>query len=1159
MPTILIVDDQVEMIAMVSEWLARHQYDVLSATNGEEAIRLAVAHQPDLILLDVMMPQPDGIEVCKRLRSHERTDHIPVILMTAYDPIVGRAEALKAGATDYITKPFTFEELGKRMRNLLAHEEDFADQSQRLLDETVHAALTLVPCNLAWLLTIDPQRAMLVGQAVATTQGEQAARAFVGRLAGSNSEFTAPLDPHGGLLERVALSGVAELNLSLSALRDSGERAIYEACVDLDLYFVSVLPLHISGTPLGVLLLGSREPRDVETTRGQQVLAAVATQAAMVANHSRLMRTLARREAENRRERTFRQTVLDTMGDGLLVYDGEGRIRFANRRLGLMIGREVETLVGTPVKALFDPQDHAHLDRLIAAPSGNQTSSLEMHLLCADGRRLPVLAVQAATSHTGWDADERIMVMANLGDLKAREHELTRQTQRLSALSHASQAISSSLALEDTIQAILQEAISAVGAKEASVLLLLPGGRELAFHTAFGPYADLLRQVRIPITKGVAGYVAREGRSVILSDAYQDERFYSAIDAMTGMRTRSLAAVPLVVDGQTIGVLEVINKEQGDFDEDDREILEGLARSAAIAIRNARLYDESQRRVRELTMLLRASETASSTLAVEQVLETVAHQLIDALAGQWCAISSWDRAQDQLQRLAEAIDIIWPAGGGYTVDLSRSPRAWQALASRMVLLFTAQQGDSGEPLGSVPAGGFSSRLLVPIVIGKQAAGLAELYRGREQPPASDRDRRRCEAALAGWLATLGEAERWDDAPQLRQLGQVLREAAGAAYCTLFAYSRDARSLLALHQHGSAAWTMGQGPFYALDATSLRRVALIERTPVSVRLEPDNLSPTDRAAFPQANGVVLITPLIAHGEAIGLVELIDTNPMRVFSDDDLSLARAMGNLVGNALENARLYAALVQRAAQLEAAYNDLQEADRLKEEWIQNVSHELRTPLTSIVGYAVLLLSGDLGPLTAEQEKGLRIVREQGDQLEQMVEDLLTIQRVEREPLRRALVLLSDVAEAAIKDLSPRAEQAHIEIVADFESPSPQAWVDADLMKQVFLHLLDNAIKFSPHGGQVRVRIEDAGVGIRAEVIDQGIGIPPNEHSKIWRRFYQIDGSMTRPYRGTGLGLAIVKEVVERHNGHVTVISAPGEGSRFLIILPKPPAEISQS
>lgn len=1149
MPTILVVDDQPQMIEMIAEWLRRHRYEALSATNGEEAIRLAVAHQPDLILLDVMMPQMDGIEVCQRLRGHEHTSHIPVMLMTAYDPLVGQVEALKAGATDYITKPFAFEELDKRMRSLLSYEENFTDQSQHLLDETIRAALTLVPCNLAWLLVIDPQRAMLVGQAIASTQGERATRAFLERLTSGSGEFVAPLDPQGGLLERVALSGKAELNLALSALRDSGEHTLYEACANLDLYYISVLPLHMSGTPLGALLIGSREPRDVETTHGQQVLAAIATQAAAVVNNARLMRTLARREVQNRRERLFRQTVLDTMGDGLLVYDQEGCIRFANRRLALMTGYEIEALLGTPIKALFDPQDQARIDALLAAPSDNRTSSLEGHLLRADGRRLPVLAVQAASSIG--EANERVMVVTDLSELKARGEELNRQAQRLGALNRAGQAISSALSLDETIQAILKEATSAVGAREASVLLLLPDGRELGFHVGLGPYADLLRNVRIPITKGIAGYVAREGRSVILADAYEDERFYSAIDALTGMRTRSLAAVPLIVEGRTIGVLEVINKEQGVFDEDDREILESLARSAAIAIRNARLYDTAQRRVRELTVLLRASETASSTLAVEQVLERVAHQLIDALAGQWCAISSWDKEQDRLQRLAEAVDIVWPAGGGYAVDLSRSPRAQQALAARRALLLTAQLEDGDEPLGGVPAGGFSSRLLVPIVIGKRAVGLAEIYRGREQPPASERDRQRCEAALAAWAAALSHNDRWDGADSLRRLGQALRQAGDAAYCTLLACHSDGHSLLALHQHGSVAWPMGQGPSYPLDTDSLRRVALIERTPVSMRLEPESLSPTDRLAFPQSSGAVLIIPLIAHGEAIGLVELMDTDPTRTFSDDDLSLAQIIGNVVGNALENARLYAALVQRAAQLEAAYNDLQEADRLKDEWIQNVSHELRTPLTSIVGYTDLLFSQDLGPLTEEQQKALHIIREQGNHLAEMVENLLTIQRTEREPLNRTLVSLSEVAEGAIRDILPRAAQANVEIVTEFGDPPPQAWVDAELMEQVFKHLLENAVKFSPHGGQVTVHIEDVGIGIRAEVVDQGVGIPPGEHDKIWRRFYQVDGSMTRAYGGAGLGLAIVKEVVEKHGGHVDVISAPGKGSRFLIILPK--------
>ncbi len=156
----------------------------------------------------------------------------------------------------------------------------------------------------------------------------------------------------------------------------------------------------------------------------------------------------------------------------------------------------------------------------------------------------------------------------------------------------------------------------------------------------------------------------------------------------------------------------------------------------------------------------------------------------------------------------------------------------------------------------------------------------------------------------------------------------------------------------------------------------------------------------QADFPGAqSGVVLAAPLIARGEAVGLLELLDTQPARRFSEADLSLTRAIGNVVGNALENARLYAILLRRVAQLEAAYNDLQEADRLKARWIQNVSHELRAPLTSLMGYIDLVLKGDFGLLTPDQRQELEVMADKSRQLSRLIEGVLTIQPSEEEPL----------------------------------------------------------------------------------------------------------------------------------------------------------------
>jgi signal transduction histidine kinase len=348
------------------------------------------------------------------------------------------------------------------------------------------------------------------------------------------------------------------------------------------------------------------------------------------------------------------------------------------------------------------------------------------------------------------------------------------------------------------------------------------------------------------------------------------------------------------------------------------------------------------------------------------------------------------------------------------------------------------------------------------------------------------------------------------------------------------------------------WPLGQGPQYKLDTNSLRRVAVAERTPVTAKISEESFFITRQTTLPQmGTGSLLITPLIARGEAIGLVELIDTNPDRVFTESDLSLAKATGNVIGNALENARLYSALLRRAAQLEAAYNDLQEADQVKAEWIQNVSHELRTPLTSIIGYTDLIIEGDLGQISDEQRDGLDVISAKSRQLARMVEDLLTIQYMEREPLERVVFPLHEIANAAIGVVQAEARKSGIEIVTQYQPDIPDIAVDIKLIQQVFYNLLDNAIKFTMDGGQIVVAIEDVGMALRSTVSDNGIGIPPEEYDKIWRRFYQVDGSMTRTYGGTGLGLSIVREIIEKHHGRVWVESKLGEGSSFSFILPK--------
>jgi len=1153
MATILVVDDEPDALHLLRAWLSKHDYDVVTAATGEQAFNMAVNQLPNLILLDVMLPDIDGLTICKRLRATPATSHIPVILLTAYDPAVGRAEALMAGANDYITKPIILHELLDRLNVLLAHDRDYIHQGQRLLEETVHSALTVVPCNLSWLLSIDTGQQALVSRAVATSESDTATLRLIQHVDPPGRCELIPLDPADNVLAQVAVSGVAVFNMPLSTFRSRVRENIYRACESLDLYFVSILPVQIVGTPLGVLLIGSRAPRDVETARGQQIMATIARQAAMVMQNLTLLERLKEREAESTRERAFRQALLDTMSDGLLVYDANGTISFANRRIKRLTGRLEEPLEGLQIEDLFAETDRHRLAPSLYQPLPRETRSLELNLLHANGTTIPVLAVQAGqgVSATG-DRDERVMVITDLSEQKAREQALANQTRRLSALNHATRVIASTLSLEKAFEAILSEASGLLQATVASVLLRIPETNKLVYRAVVGPYAERLTGCRVP----EAGMLARavvEGRVLVETDLGADGDSAHPVERLTGMTVRSTIVAPLLLDEQVVGVIELLDEQPGAFRPDDLDVLQGLASAAAIAIGNARLYAEARRHVREMGLLLEASEMASSTLTIEHVVESIGRQLMAALSTQWCLVSYWDRERDELRHLAEVAEIAWERGE-QTYRLSDFPWLSEVVETGKASILHCDE----EKLHDTAVAGLvlpppSVVLLLPIMLDGELKGLAKLSHLADGGTFGEEELERGQAALVAWERSLDDPAGWAGAEPLGALAQALLDATDAARCAICAVDVAADRIDCLFETGKIISQLGHGPTIPLSDTGLRRVALLEGTPVAIRVgETERLS-SRPPSFPGINsGWRMITPLIARGQAIGLVEVIDTNPERRFSKSDLSLAQAIGGVVGNALENARLYSALLRRAAQLEAAYNDLREMDLHKTEWMQNVSHELRTPLTSIIGYVDLLMEGDLGPVTQEQIDGLQIIIDKARQLARLFDDILTLQAIDGgEPLRLQLSSLVQLARYAIEDVQEVAERSGLEIVEEFDPNLPSIYVHPDYIRQMFDNLLKNAVKFSPGGGRITVRIEDRGVAVRVQVSDQGIGIPREEQEKIWWRFYQVDGSMTRQYGGTGLGLAVVKRIVEKHEGRVSVESEPGRGSTFTVVLPK--------
>lgn len=251
------------------------------------------------------------------------------------------------------------------------------------------------------------------------------------------------------------------------------------------------------------------------------------------------------------------------------------------------------------------------------------------------------------------------------------------------------------------------------------------------------------------------------------------------------------------------------------------------------------------------------------------------------------------------------------------------------------------------------------------------------------------------------------------------------------------------------------------------------------------------------------------------------------------------------------------------------------EEEEMKSIFTSIISHELKTPVALIKGYAQTLAREDAHWDAETARAGLQIIEEEADRLEALINNLLDVSRIQAKGLK---LELGDVAlDALLRKVADayRTQTSHHRIEVMFDEPLPYVWGDEERLRQVFTNLLNNAIKYSPQGGVIRIGgwVQRVGTDGRAEgmdgrppieppeslpkgtyvivyVADQGIGIPPSELSKIFDRFYRVDSSLRRSTAGAGLGLYLAKAIVEAHGGRIWATSEPGKGATFFVALP---------
>ncbi len=722
---------------------------------------------------------------------------------------------------------------------------------------------------------------------------------------------------------------------------------------------------------------------------------------------------------------------------------------------------------------------------------------------------------------------------------------LERRLVEQQTLSTLTRSLSAVLDLDTLLTQVVEAAVMLCGAEEGLLLLPDDEGQALYIRAVKGIDSETARNFRIKTQDSLAGEVFRTGQPILVGDRGLQK-------IKTEYLVRSLLYVALSIKGQIIGVLGVNNKHSDrTFTEHDVELLQDLAAHAAVAIENARLYEESVLRTRELSTLVQASQAANSTLAFDQVLSIIAGQLIGALDVSQCYIGEWVADQQRLETLAVCYRALWKPTAGPRLRRAGDAALAHALKHRRAVI---AEPDPPDPLPECAAAlphryHVRQVVSVPLLSGETLIGVVRLYYIHATPPDEagiETVEMRARQLALEMVPTLAGPNASDHRKTLFRNAQRLLDATNADWCEIALCSGDQQTLHIMYSYGEAIWRADPKPW--LDPA---------RFPGLARMLSEQKILTGSPAYDLAyladiehGKSVLGVPLVVKGETAGLVLLVDTLQGRNFARREVDLARALVVQAANALSNARLYRDLEISLEELHRAQSKLVQTARLSAmgELAAAVAHQINNPLTTILGDTELILR-DL-PKEDENFEALEAISRAGKRAHEVVRRLLAMARQQSTDDMLEPIDVNQTITNTLTLVRSHIQQGNVNLVVLLDETVPAVNAIQGQLEDVWLNLLLNArdavvdranpkigiaTKYRPESAQVEVVVWDNGVGIPQEQLDQ-----------IFEPFYttKLAGE------GTGLGLHICRQIVRKCHGAISVQSTYNEGTCFTIRLP---------
>ena len=289
-----------------------------------------------------------------------------------------------------------------------------------------------------------------------------------------------------------------------------------------------------------------------------------------------------------------------------------------------------------------------------------------------------------------------------------------------------------------------------------------------------------------------------------------------------------------------------------------------------------------------------------------------------------------------------------------------------------------------------------------------------------------------------------------------------------------------------------------------------------------------------------------------------LELLSRYGVRIPVEMNASLIEHEGNsalmaIIRDITDRKRSEESLRKYAYELSKLNDELKSLAVMKDEFLSNVGHELKTPLVSIKGYSELLVDGKLGDVTKQQKMAVDKVLKNSERLERLVDSLLYVSMVQTGNVEYSFenVKLDKILDQTVKEMFDRIESKNLKFERNIPSELSSINGDKDKLLAMLMNIFDNAIKFTPHGGNISLHASEYDNHLYVGVKDDGIGIPEEVMPNLFQSFYQVDASSTRTFGGTGLGLYICKNIIDAHDGEIWLESGEGIGTTVHLKLPK--------